>query len=224
MAPLGAIPQIPCKLAVKGTIQYRQGAIIWHIAPGGATNGSQTWARLIMEQRLLIRSQNGSFRSICEYHTLVLGRIQPIAIPIFHNHAEQVCVKHFQMSWDTKGKRAKYSLLGDVLHNYTDLMWKYSGYMHCTLQVLAYLSGHSLAKWDGNEYSKQGMRQYLKAVLWLILSCKQNPEVVQPPAIRSSFLFAWHRLLQTSFVLTSFMPIVVRALLSVRAYRPSHTI
>ncbi len=46
---------------------YRQGAI-WHIAQswlGGATNGSPTLARLIMEQWLLLRIQYGSFTFIC---------------------------------------------------------------------------------------------------------------------------------------------------------------
>ena len=51
MAPSGAIPHIVWLVCIE-----------WL---GGATNGSPTWARLITEQWLLLRSQNGSFTFIC---------------------------------------------------------------------------------------------------------------------------------------------------------------
>ncbi len=63
MAPPGAIPHLA----------------ISNIAPWGATNGSPTWARLITEQWLLLRSQNGSFTFMCVSNISLIPSILGVA-------------------------------------------------------------------------------------------------------------------------------------------------
>ncbi len=61
MAPSGAIQHIVWLVCIDWGAIRAYGSVLTH----GATNGSPTWARLITEQWLLLRSQNGSFTFMC---------------------------------------------------------------------------------------------------------------------------------------------------------------